>query len=282
MKQLNRLSRSFSLIVILLAAGCAPQNAVPSQAAAQPTKMQQVKLTVFAASSLTESFNAIAKAYNIQHPNVAITYNFAGSQQLAQQIAQGAEVEIFASAGQTPMQAVIKTGRIQAGEVKPFATNQLVVIFPKDNPGKIATLQDLARPGLKIILAAQNVPAGQYAQQFLQNAGKETPFNADYTSNVLKNVVSYEDNVKNVVSKIQLGEADAGIVYQTDAISAKSQVGQLEIPAQLNIIAEYPLAILQDAQQPEAAREFIRFVLSKDGQEIMASYGFGKIQSNPG
>jgi molybdate transport system substrate-binding protein len=282
MKKLNWLCITCLMLAGLLATGCAPQQTAPPQGTPQPTAIQQVKLTVFAAASLTESFNAIAKAYSADHPGISIIYNFAGSQQLAQQIAQGAEAEVFASAGQSPMQAVIKTGRIQTSEVKPFATNQLVVILPKDNPAKVASLLDLARPGLKIILAAQNVPAGEYAQQFLKNAGRDETLGTDYASNVSKNVVSFEDNVKNVVSKIQLGEADAGIVYQTDAISAKGQVQQLPIPAKLNVLAEYPLAVLQDAHQPEAARDFIRFILSPDGQEILASYGFGKIQSNPG
>ncbi len=204
-----------------------------------------------------------------------ITFNYAGSQQLAQQINSGAPVDVFASANQTQMDAAAKSGRIDASAEQKFARNRLVVIYPQANPGGIQTLQDLTKPGLKLVLADKSVPVGQYAQTFLDNAVKDASFGADYKDAVLKNVVSYEQDVKSVLTKVELGEADAGIVYTTDAATdTAGKTTQLAIPDALNVIATYPLAPINDSQNPDVAKAFVAYVLSSDGQAVLTKYGF--------
>src|SRR6185437_4188931 len=148
---------------------------------------------------LTNAFKQVATKFQAAHSNVTVTYNFAGSQALAQQINQGAPADVFVSANQTQMNAVIQGGEVDASTSKVFVRNLLVLIFPKNNPGKINQLQDLAKPGLKIVLAAATVPAGQYAVDFLGKASADASFGSSYKANVLKNVVSYETDVETVV-----------------------------------------------------------------------------------
>jgi molybdate transport system substrate-binding protein len=239
-----------------------------------PTAAPPVTLNVFAAASLTNAFKAIATKFQAAHPNVTITYNFAGSQALATQINQGAPADVFASANKTQMNNVINAGGINASDSKVFAQNLLVVIYPKNNPGKLAQLQDLAKPGLKIVLAAATVPAGQYAVDFLGKASADPSFGSSYKANVLKNVVSYETDVESVVSKVSLGEADAGIVYATDALANTSQLGQISIPANLQTEAVYPIAPVKNSKNLATAQQYVDYVLSADGQAVMKSFGF--------
>ena len=231
-------------------------------------------LTVFAAASLTEAFTEIGQGFEAGHPGVKVAFNFAGSQQLAQQLAQGAQADVFASANQAQMDATVSAGRIVAGTSKVFARNRLVVIYPKDNPADVVKLQDLTRPGLKLILAAKEVPVGGYALQFLEKASQSPDFGGDFEAKALENVVSYEENVRAVYSKVALGEADAGIVYTTDIPKGVSQVGSLVIPDELNVVATYPIAPLEDSSNPDLAASFVEFVISPTGQGILAGYGF--------
>ena len=272
------------LVFVLLFSACSPQATVaPTSAPVQPTQPptaaptqpKPVTLNVFAAASLTAAFNEIGKAFEAKNPGTTVTFNFAGSQQLAQQINSAAPADVFASANQTQMDAVVKGGRIDQGASKTFANNRLVVIFPKANPAGIQTLQDLAKPGVKLILADKAVPVGQYALNFLDNAAKDTTFGAAYKDAVMKNVVSFEQDVKSVLAKVTLGEADAGIVYTTDAATdTAGKISQLEIPNSLNVIAVYPLAGVKDSPNLASAQSFVDFVLSADGQAIIAKYGF--------
>jgi molybdate transport system substrate-binding protein len=232
-------------------------------------------LTVFAAASLTEAFTELGEAFRAEHPGVEVTFNFAGSQQLVQQLAQGAPADVFASANQAQMEAAISAGRVAAGSAQVFARNRLAVIYPRNNPAGLARLQDLAKPGLKLVLAAREVPAGGYSLQFLDKAGLSADFGAGFTDRVLSNVVSYEENVRAVYSKVALGEADAGIVYATDIPKDNPDgTGKLDIPDEWNVVAEYPLAVVADSADPELAMSFVQFVLSTEGQGILASYGF--------
>jgi molybdate transport system substrate-binding protein len=170
---------------------------------------------------------------------------------------------------------VVENGRIAAGAPQPFAHNELVVIFPQDNPGNITGLADLTKPGLKIILATAEVPVGAYSLQFLQAASGADGLGDGFETAVLANVVSYEQNVRAVLSKVALGEADAGIVYSSDlAGSAQSEMGRVAIPARWNVVAEYPIAPLADSMQLDYAQDFIDFVLSPVGQQILGKYGF--------
>lgn len=248
------------LLALLSTSACAPKP---------------VPLTVMAAASLTEAFEELAQLFEAQNPGVEVTFNFAGSQQLAQQIVEGAQADVFASANQKQMQAAVDASRVDEAAIQTFAHNRLVVIYPEDNPAGIDGLKDLARPGLKLVMAAKEVPVGQYSLEFLEKAGQEPALGPSFQQAVLKNIVSYEENVKAVLNKVALGEADAGIVYTSDVTGeAAGKIGQLIIPDELNVIATYPIAILEDSQHATQAQAFLDFVLSPSGQEILAKYGF--------
>ena len=256
--------------LLTIAVGCAPVATSAPTASPEP-----VTLTVFAAASLTDAFNEIKGEFEAAHPEVTVAYNFGGSNALAQQLGEGAPADVFASANKKQMDVAIDAGRVVTDTTQVFVRNRLVVIVPKDNPGKVETLQDLATPGLKIILAAKDVPVGQYALDFLDKAVQDATFGATFKDTVLANVVSYEDNVRSVLTKIALGEGDAGIVYTSDVGGdAVQDVITLEIPDALNTIATYPIGAVKDSAHPDAAQAFIDFVLSADGQAILERYGF--------
>ncbi|MGI9061052.1 MAG: molybdate ABC transporter substrate-binding protein [Ktedonobacteraceae bacterium] len=254
-------------MVLLAACGgtTAATTATPTPAA--------TTLHIFAAASLTESFTAIATKYHQVHPDVTIKFSFDGSQILEQQIANGAPSDVFASADQTNMQKATTAGLVDSAQV--FAKNRLVVIVPTGNPGKITTLKDLARKGVKIVIGAATVPAGKYTLQVLDNMAKATDYGPAYESTVKANFVSLETNVKSVVEKVQLGEADAGFVYRTDVTSAvSSKVTVLDIPDNFNVIAQYPIAVTKNATHADAAQAFVQYILSSDGQAILQQYHF--------
>lgn len=241
-----------------------------------PATTGGVTLNVFAAASLTAAFGDIGKAFQAKNPGVTVTFNFAGSQALSQQINSGAPADVFASANQAQINVVVKGGgRIDATAAKPFVNNRLVVIYPTANPAGIKTLSDLAKPGLKLVLADKTVPVGQYALNFLDNAVKDSTYGQAYKDAVLKNVVSYEQDVKSVLTKVELGEADAGIVYTTDAATdTAGKTAQIAIPDSLNVIAVYPIAVVKDSPNLTMAQTFVDYVLSTDGQAILTKYGF--------
>jgi molybdate transport system substrate-binding protein len=277
-----------NLILAVLSAGCAHQPAatrtatmaVAAQTAAvvePPTTApsETVDLNVFAAASLTDAFGEIGEMLEASHPGTTVVFNFAGSQQLAQQINEGAPADVFASANKKQMDVVIEAGGIVSGTQQTFAKNRLVVIFPNDNPAGLAELQDLAKPDLKLVLAAKEVPVGQYSLDFLGKAVADPAFSTTFEDDVLANVVSYEDNVKAVLTKVALGEADAGIVYLSDISGADAgKVSRIDIPDALNVIAVYPIAPVEESQNPELAQAFIDLVLSQEGQDILAKYNF--------
>ena len=265
-------------IVLISAAGCTP----PAAAAVAPTRLSRPAtgassgktITVLAAASLTESFGQIGKIFQTEHPGVKVAFSFAGSQQLVQQLGQGVPAEVFASASDAYMDAAVKAGRVDPAAVKTFARNKLTVIYPAANPAHLKTLQDLARPGIKLVLGDQSVPAGQYSLAFLKKASQDGGFGPGYQAAVLKNVVSYEDNVESVLAKVSLGEADAGIVYTTDAATVPDKVGQIEIPDALNVIASYPLAAIKDSASPDLAQAFVDLVAGPEGQAVLTKAGF--------
>ncbi len=175
------------------------------------------------------------------------------------------------------MDAVIAEGRVDGNTMHVFAQNRLVVIVPDDNPAQLRDLASLAGPGLKLVLAAEEVPVGQYTLEFLNKASADSGgFGPDYKTKVLANVVSYEENVRAVLTKVQLGEADAGIVYATDAAlpAADGSVQVIDIPTELNVVARYPIAALSGSPNPAAAQRFVVYVLSPAGQVILSKYGF--------
>jgi len=265
---------SIVLVIGLLTEACtnAAQPAPAASASAQAPVAGQ-KLTVFAAASLTDAFNEISEKFKQQNPGVTFEFNYSGSPQLRTQLEQGATADVFASANTTEMNNAIKSGLVVSGTQKTFVRNRLAVIVPKDNPGGINELKDLAKPGLKIVLAAPAVPVGGYALNALDKMNAD--FGATFSQTVLSNVVSQEDNVKQVVAKIQLGEGDAGIVYSSDVTSdAAAKVTKIDIPDKYNVLATYPIAVLQSSPQAELAAKFVDYVLSAEGQAILQKWGF--------
>jgi molybdate transport system substrate-binding protein len=280
MHQTTRTSRLWqsALVRTLLYAGVLPLllalAACGGSTSAGTSTPAPVKLTVFAAASLQGAFTDIGKAYSVAHPNVTVTFNFAGSDALATQITQGAPADVFASANATQMNVTVTGGEVDGSAVKTFAHNRLVVIYPTANPANIQSLADLAKPDVKVDLAAKTVPVGQYALTFLDAAAADPSYGASYKTNVLKNVVSYETDVKSVLSKVALGEADAGIVYTTDAATETGKVGTVAIPDTLNTIALYPIGVVKTSKQAATAQDFLNYVVSSDGQATLAKYGF--------
>lgn len=278
MKRLLSLPTLVLLIVSLWLSACQPAAAPPPPPAqsAQPTDApatSETTLTVFAAASLTDAFNEISSKFEAQHPGVKVTFNFAGSQQLRAQLEQGAVADVFASANMTEMNNAIRSKLVVSGTQQTFVRNRLTVIVPKDNRANVTTLQDLAKPGLKIVLAAPSVPVGGYALTALDKMNKR--FGATFSQTVLSNVVSNEDNVKQVVAKVQLDEADAGIVYTSDVTPAAAEkLTTIAIPDEFNVIATYPIAALRSAPQPQLAADFVHYVLSDDSQSILRKWGF--------
>ena len=281
-----KLKTPFLLLLILstMLAGCATPPAATQVAVGAGTvptavRAEPVQLNVFAAASLTEPFGEIGKMFETDHPGATVVFNFAGSQQLAQQINQGAPADVFASANKTQIKAVIDAGGIVSGTQQTFTKNRLVVIYPQDNPAGLKELKDLANPGLKLILAAKEVPVGGYSLEFLDKTTADPAFGATFREAVLKNVVSYEDNVKSVLTKVALGEADAGIVYTSDISGQDAgKVSRLDIPDALNVIASYPIAPVKESKNPDLAQAFIGLVLSQKGQEILAKYNFVQVK----
>ncbi|MBW7885885.1 MAG: molybdate ABC transporter substrate-binding protein [Caldilineaceae bacterium] len=271
--QLWRVWRSLALVMAVSAmVACSP--IAPAAQEAAPDNPVQPELVVFAAASLTDAFQAIGETFAAEHDAV-VTFNFAGSQQLAQQLSGGAPADVFASANARQMEAAVGTGRIDAGTIQTFAHNRLVVVTPADNPGEIATLADLARPGIKLVLADSAVPVGQYSLDFLAKAIAQGEMEEGYDEAVLANIVSYENNVRTVLAKVVLGEADAGIVYSSDVTGEeRNRVQIIDIPDALNVVASYPVAPLQDSAHPELAAAFVDYLRSARGQATLAEYGF--------
>jgi len=258
------------LAAILVAASASPAACGGNDSGSS----QRTDITVFAASSLTEAFNDAATAVEERDNSVDVSFNFAGSPALRAQLEQGARADVYASADAPNMQAAIDAG-LMAGQTKTFARNQLTIIVPADNPGDIHGLPDLAKDSLRIVIAAEEVPAGRYTREMLDKVAADDAFVPGFREAVLANVVSEEPNVKSVVAKIQLGEADAGIVYTSDVTpEIQADVREVEIPLDYNVQAEYVIGITADAEHPVEAQRFIDFLLSGDGQKILEERGF--------
>ncbi len=218
-------------------------------------------VTVFAAASLTESFDALAAAFQRAHPGVAFAASYAGSPTLVAQIVAGADADIFASADEANMRKLVDAKLID-GAPEIFAGNALQIVVQAGNPKQIRVLADLAQRDLVVVLAAPSVPVGAYGNQALAKAGVEvTP-------------KSLETDVKLVLSKVALGEADAGIVYRTDVKAAGSKIEGVDIPDEYNVKASYPIAVVKGSRHAAAARAFVDYIRSADGRAVLASFGF--------
>lgn len=218
-------------------------------------------LTVFAAASLTDAFTEIGEAFTDLHPDLDVTFSFGGSADLVRQIDEGAPADVFASADLSNMDALTEAAN-HASEPVVFATNRAEIIVAAGNPEGITGVTDLTRDDLVVIGCSPEVPCGHYAQQVLANAGATVTFK------------SLEQNVRAVVAKVTIGEADAGIVYATDVRSAGQAAEGVAIPADINVVAEYPIVVTKEPRNAAAAQAFVDFVLARDGQEILARHGF--------
>ncbi len=229
-------------------------------------------VVVMAAASLTSAFTDMAPGLRAAHPRLRVLYNFAGSQALRTQLEQGAAADVFAAADTVQMQRALDGGLIE-GSPQVFVWNTLLIIVPRANPGQVISFEDLAKRGLKLTLAGPQVPAGRYSREALQAATAD--YGTDFGERVLRNLVSEETSVRQVLVKVQLGEADAGIVYASDVSENVLQdVRTVPIPDASKRLASYPIAATQAARNPSGAAAFIRFVLSPAGQAILKAHGF--------
>jgi len=228
-------------------------------------------LTVFAAASLRDVFGNLGATFEKEHPGVRPQFNFAGSQELRTQIDQGAPADVFASADTKHMDAARKENLVDAPKL--FATNAPVIVVPADNPGKVQSLADLATVK-RLVIGTPEVPIGNYTLQILEKA--KAKLGADFPTKVQARVASRELNVRQVLTKVMLGEADAGIVYRTDARSAGDRVRVVEIPAELNVVAEYPIATVARTPNAQLARAWVALVTGPAGQAALEDAGFGR------
>lgn len=220
-------------------------------------------VTVFAAASLKESFTTLGKDFEKEHPGTKVTFNFGGSDTLAASITSGAPADVFAAAS-TKTMAIVTDKKDAATTPVTFVRNQLEIATLPGNPDKIASLKDLTKSSLKVVLCDKTVPCGAAAQKALDASSlKLTP-------------VSYEQDVKSALTKVELKEADAAVVYKTDVHAAGDKVQGVEFPESADAINDYPIALLKDAPNAEAAKAFIALVQSAEGQKVLTEAGFLK------
>ena len=228
-------------------------------------------LTVYAASSLTDTFGELQTNFEEEHPGTEVKLNFAGSSTLLTQLEQGAPADVFASADEARMDAAVSDGLAQSPQT--FARNRLTIIAPAGNPAGIESYRDLAKPGITLVLAQDEVPVAQYAKESLTKAN--AVYGSDFSERVLSNVASREADVKAAANRVAVGDADATVVYTSDATpSLRERVEVIGIPEELNVVASYPIALLEGAQSPELAQRWVDLALSDEGQQVLESYGF--------
>jgi molybdate transport system substrate-binding protein len=244
------------LAVIVASCGSDAKSALPTTATAASGEV-----TVFAGSSLTEAFTEMGAAFKVDNPQANVTFNFAGSGDLVTQIKEGAPADLFVSADDSNMTKLSDAGEA-VGEPVSIATNTMEIIVEKGNPKAITGVADLANSNLIVVLCADTVPCGKSAAKVLQAAG------------VTVTPASLEDKVKGVVTKVSAGEADAGIVYVTDVLAVSDAAAGVEIPADINVVNNYPMVLTKESPNPTAAKAFMDFVTSDAGRAILAKYGF--------
>lgn len=261
---MRRIQLVIAAAVCVLAAGCGG----PSPAAT--TQGVTGEVIVSAASSLTDAFTELARTFEAKYPGTKVTLNFASSSTLATQINEGAPADVFASADRTQAEAVHRERRVSEPVV--FARNALVIATPKGSTG-VQTYADLAKPGLKLVLAAVGVPIGAYSQQSLLAADLAGEFGPGFLARVIANVRSRESNVRALLTKVQLGEADAAMVYRTDILTAPEVEG-IPVPDPYNVTAEYLIGPLKTGKNAAGAAAFTALVLSEEGRTLLARHGF--------
>lgn len=260
-------------LITLAALASACEGVAPgrSPTAAQP--LPTGKLAVFAAASLTDVFRAVGDAFTRAHPGLTVEFNFQSSSALATQIEQGAPADLFAAAD-LPTMARLSDRALIDGVPTTFARNTPVLVTSADNRAGILAPRDLARPGIKLVLAAPDVPIGNYARQVIDQLAADPALGLAYREATLRNIVSNEANVRAVLTKIELGEADAGIVYRTDARQSGTKVRTVAIPDAANVIATYPIAVIKASRHSAAAAVFLAFLRGPEAQRLLLDAGF--------
>ncbi|MFF3562237.1 molybdate ABC transporter substrate-binding protein [Streptomyces sp. NPDC002574] len=242
-------------------ADASASSASSSDASASPADDLKGTVTVFAAASLKETFTELGKQFEAAHPGTKVSFNFGGSDSLAASITSGAPADVFAAASPKTMK-IVTDAEDASGEPETFVRNQLEIAVVPGNPKKVDALKDLTDSGLKVALCAKEVPCGAAAQKALDAGGlKLTP-------------VSYEQDVKSALTKVELKEVDASVVYKTDVKAAGGKVEGVEFPESAKVINDYPIVLLKDAPNAEAAKAFIALVESPDGAKVLSAAGF--------
>lgn len=253
-------------IPLMVAAGCGGSSS------GKTTTSKKTTLTVFAASSLTDAFGELGKKFEKQNPGVKVRQSFTSSSTLLTQLQQGAPADVFASAATEEMNTAKKDGLI-AGKPQVFVKNREVIMVPKDNPANIHSFKDVSKPGIKLALAEEGVPAADYAVEILAKADKQ--YGKGFKKDVLSNVVSREVDVRASVNRVALGDADATFGYASDYTpDIRDKVKVIKIPPDLNIIATYPIAALKDSKHPALARKWVKLVVSDEGQRVLEKWNF--------
>ncbi|WP_440949349.1 molybdate ABC transporter substrate-binding protein [Methanosphaerula subterraneus] len=283
------------ILSILLVCGCVTTQTPPSDQSTASTTAHQVTstastpvaaanttakagthdLTVYAAASLMDASKTLGTAFEQSHPGVSVKFNLAGTQTLRSQVENGANADVFLSAGTAHMKALKGEGYMNNTSVTNFTVNYLTVAMPSNNPGNINTLQDLETPGKKIVMGTPDVPVGTATRTLLGKLTNDTTYGQDYQTKVMSNVISYETEVTSIVSKVMLGEADAGFVYTSSLTGDQaSQMKFLTIPDKYNDKTVYQSGVLKNSTQADDAGAFVTFLSSADGQAILKQYGF--------
>ena len=272
-RTIRTLMMTTAVVAVTVAAlcGCGSSTTGSTTAAGTGESPQSASLTVFAAASLKNVFPQIAAAFQKTHGGAQFSFNFAGTDTLTAQIEQGAPADVFAGASTKYGDELAGKGLIQTPQS--FATNRLVLIVPAANPAGISSLTDLTRPGVKLVVGDATVPIGTYTRKVLGNL--DTTYGAGYSAKVLENVVSNAQDVSSIVGSVELGEADAGIVYVTDALAAGSKVKSIGLPASAQAVATYPIAVVNASKHASLGEQFATFVLGPEAQALLKQAGFG-------
>ena len=266
---LRTLARALTIpVVVAVLAGCGGGAPAEDEGGGG----ERAALTVLAASSLTDAFGELEEVFEEGNPGTDVRQSFESSSTLLTQIQQGAPADVFASAAEEEMDAAVDDGLV-AEKPQVFVRNREVVMVPRENPSNIESLRDLAEPGVKLVLAEDGVPAADYALEILGKASAK--YGEGFKQAVLSNVVSREADVRASVSRVALGDADAAFGYASDYTpDIRDRVEVIEIPENLNIVATYPIATLEDAKHPDLARKWVDLVVSEEGQHVLEKWGF--------
>ena len=248
--------------VVALAAGCSSSGSSSPAAASSSPSASTSAITVFAAASLTGTFTQLGKQFEAAHPGDTVKFSFGPSSGLATQITSGAPADVFASAAPANMQQVVSAGDASGSQT--FAKNKMEVAVPPNNPAKVTSVNDLARKSVKVALCQPQVPCGVVAAEIFKNAG------------ITVKPVTLQTDVKSVLTQVELGNVDAGMVYVTDAQAAGTKVKGITIPASENASTLYPIATISSSKHKSQAQAFVAYVLSPAGQQVLAAAGFEK------